>query len=176
LSLKKILSPEKITLYLLILMLFLIVIFAGRQLVALGERRETLRLEKEALAADHTQLLFLERLAAESPRLRQHLELSQGLIPQRTSAHELFVYLHEMAYFSGMQQIQVDFAEEVPHPEYVEIPLSLSLTGTYQDLLRLLRTLREGERAFRLDNLQITAAEDQTLLEVELTLSAFYRS
>lgn len=174
-SLKKILSPEKITLYLLILMLFLIVIFAGGQLAALGERRAALKLEKEALAAEQAHLHYLEGLAAESPQLGRQLEISQRLIPERASAHELFVYLHEIAYFSGMQQVQVDFAEELPHTGYVELPLSLTLTGTYQALLQLLQALREGERAFRLDDLQISAVEDQALLEVELTLSAFYR-
>lgn len=162
--------------YLLILMLILIIIFAGRQLPALGDARETLKLEEEALAADQAYLLFLERLAAESPQLRRHLEISSRLVPEKASAHELFIYLHEIAYFSGIQEVRVDFAEEVHHAEHVEIPLSLSLTGTYHALLQLLHALREGERAFRLDNLQISAAEGLALLEVELNMSAFYRS
>jgi Tfp pilus assembly protein PilO len=159
LSLNKILSPEKLTLYLLVLMLIIIVFFYGRQLSALGERREALKLEEEALAADQARLLYLEGLAAESPQLRRQLEISNRLIPERASAHELFVYLHEIAYISGMQQVQVDFAEEVPHAEYVELPMSFSL-------------------ALRLDDLLVSAVEGegQDLLEVELNMSAFYRN
>ncbi|HAP32546.1 MAG TPA: hypothetical protein DCQ14_05785, partial [Firmicutes bacterium] len=84
-SLKRMLSAENITLYLLILMLILLIIFSGRQLSALGDGREMLKLEEEALAADQARLLFLEGLAAEKPQLRLDLASAHRLIPQKAS-------------------------------------------------------------------------------------------
>ena len=138
--------------------------------------RERLQLEKQALAKEQERLLLLRRLEEEGPLFLQRLELFDNLIPEGTAGYELVRHLQKEASLSGVSLLQVKFESEKSSSSYTEIFLDLSLEGSFQALLRMLHALREGERAFRVDQMEfVPAGEETSVLRAALKVSTFYR-
>jgi len=164
---------EKFPLLLMIIVLLSFLLLSLNRFVSLKTMRERLQLEEQALAKEQEQLLLLRQLEKEGPRFLQRLELLDNLIPEKTTEYQLVRELQKIASISGIHLLQVQFDSELSSDAYMEIPMDLSLEGSFRALLQMLRTLKEGERAFRVDKIEITGEESG--IRANLRVSAFYR-
>ncbi len=164
---------KKFPLFLTIIVLLSFLLLSLNRFVSLKTMREKLRLEEQALVKEQKQLLLLRQLEEEGPSFLQRLELFDNLIPEKTAEYQMVSHLQKIASVSGIHLLQVQFDTEISSDAYMEIPMDLSLKGSFRALLQMLHTLREGERAFRVDKIEITGEESG--IRVNLRVSAFYR-
>ena len=160
---------------LLILMLFLFLFLSHSRLASLSALRENLQLEEQALEREKEHLVILRQLAGEGPGFRQRLDFFEGLIPGEMAIYQQIRQLQKISALSGIRLLQVDFGDEEHAGDYVELPLELSLEGSFGAVQKMLQTMREGRQAFRVDAFDISAGQENPLLGIVLKASVFYR-
>lgn len=165
---------EKLPFFILAIMLLLFLLLSFNRVASLNTLRESLQLQEQALMKEQERLLLLRQLEKEGPHFTERLELFENLIPEETTRYQLMQHLQKIATLNGIRLLQVSFNDEKPTDAYVEIPLELSLEGSFQALLKLLRTMREGERAFRVDNIEIYTMQENTMLSIVIKVSMFF--
>ncbi|MEW5922002.1 MAG: type 4a pilus biogenesis protein PilO [Bacillota bacterium] len=169
-------SGDKLSVILLIILVVLSLYLSLNRYSSLGEVRERLRLEQQALARDEAKLRLLLELREKGPLFLEQLEHFNNLIPEEANVHHLLPYLQRTAFLNQASLLQVHFVEEKASGDYVELPLTLSFEGSFHELLKLLRSLREGERAVRIDSIRLVqGGEALAHLRAELNASVFYR-
>ncbi len=146
---------DKLYVLLLIIMLGLTIFLSLNRYHAIAEARESLQLAEQTLSLEHIQLRQLLDLKDEGPRLQQRLELFNILFPEKSTPFEIELYLYELAYLSGLTQFDVRFEVIENFDDYEELPLSLSLESSFHNLLQFMEALKQGERVFRVDSLDL---------------------
>lgn len=165
--------------YLIIGLAVLVIILSGVLIYVQASVLSDLRVEveEEEFAVDLarsrlTRLIGHRENAAE---YEQRLETATRLLPAQPGEDQILRYIHRLADDNGLRATDISFGNRSVDEEYTTIPLSISVEGSFQDTRNLLRQLRNGERAFRVDNLSVTRAGGEgALLRVSISANAFY--
>ncbi len=171
----KIFRKDKMPYLLLIVMLIVFLLLCHNRLASLNATRENLLLQEKALAREEEHLLTLRQLEEEGPGFQLRLERFENLIPEEMAGCRQISSLQKITALSGMRLLQADFGDEKAGDGYVEVPLELSLEGSFGAVQKLLLSMREGKRAFRIDDLQIIGGQESVPLSVVLKAGTFYR-
>lgn len=174
---KKLLTVDKLYLLLLIVILVLVINLSQNRYMAIVEARQSLQQTQQALTAEQLQLSKLQELEREGPRFLQRLALFDNLIPKKSSEGEIELYLNELAYLSGLHQFNVRFNVVNNFNDYLELPLSISMEGSFHNILQFIQALRQGGRVFRVDSLEMYVVNsDSGRLIGNIQVSTFYRN
>ncbi|CCO08883.1 type 4a pilus biogenesis protein PilO [Desulforamulus hydrothermalis] len=131
--------------------------------------------EQDALLQDRLRLQALVQVKGQAARLQQQLSTLQGLLPDRPDEGGLLNEWQGMANDTGLQLLQVQFADYLPQKEYVEMPVTIVLEGQYEGLLAFLAELQQGARAVKVKEIKIgKGRQEAPLMRVELTAGVFY--
>ena len=133
-----------------------------------------LQQEEVLLAEDEVKLAALKVLQQRTEQLAKEQETLLGQLPLTAKEEQFLVYMQSAADLSGMDLIQVRFAERIEGEGYTEMPLEMTLAGTYHQLLDLLAYLEVYERAVRLQDLRAEKVSEEERLMVILNASIFY--
>jgi type IV pilus assembly protein PilO len=131
--------------------------------------------EQSSLA--HVQSVLQDRLAAKQQYegLRELLNRFDRLVPAQPEENVLLADLERAADEAGADFNQINFDNRVNKSGYVEMPLKLTFTGRYQELLNLVDRLENGPRVMRIDEIKLAKDGQELLgLKADLTASAFY--
>lgn len=138
---------------------------------------------QEDIAAEQSQVQLLEahietllQLKAQEDEFRRHLALLEELMPEEPAEEQFINYIQGIADEYGAKLTQVRFGERIPSEDYAEMPLELSIEGSYHQLLAFLDSLRHGTRAVRVDDVRAgQGREELPQIRVDLSARAFYR-
>ncbi len=142
----------------------------------LQEARTTVNEERQALELAEARLARLEDLKEEEDVLRARAAFAEGLIPEQPSEDVLLNYLQAAANQSGIRFVQIRFQDRVQEERFVEMPLTMTFEGRYQELLSLLQKLRNGSRLVNVENVRIGQGQELfPQIRVEMAGRAFYK-
>ncbi len=135
--------------------------------------------EEEQLALDSAQDLLSRRLDHQerAGEYEKRLEYAESKIPPTAKEDELLNYIQRLARAHDLQAQNISFgAHQTDEDEdYVTIPLDLTLQGEYSGLRQMLKDLHGGERAIRIDDLNISrAGGNGTSLQINISANTFY--
>lgn len=174
---KKYLTPERLALLLLAVLVLLLVYYTFNRFHAVAEARENVEAAQQALDAEKQQLLQLRELEQQGPRLLQQLELFDQLIPEEHREHEVEYYLYQLAYLHGLSGFAVSFESEESFEEYREIYLLVSFESNYFGVVDFIKALKQGKRLFRLDTIELYPLDTAgSKLGAQLRLTTFSRN
>ena len=149
----------------LVVMLFLII----NQLGALNDAQDRVSEESDALNLANIRLGQLVELRQRGPEFVNYWETLEQLIPAEAGEADLIISLDRMARNAGIELTEVRFDERGHTDEYVEVPLQISFRGEFRSFLEIIQNLQEGNRAFRIENINLDGER------LDLNLKAFYR-
>lgn len=150
-----------------------------------------LSLEEEIALADakhaqlETQLREAERRQQEYLRLTQELanrepidRQNNRVLPEKAEIPAFLQDLNRLSDLSGLRIRTVQPRPEEPKEMYIRIPVSLSLTGRYHQLMRFFYNVSRLERAIGMENVIIRNPKldaEGVALEVEVLATTFRR-
>ena len=137
-------------------------------------------IEEEEIALEQAQSLLAQRLEHRdnAPQYRERIDELRLLLPGQPEEENVFRYFEQLAEEYDFRQLVIDLGERDPDEEqnYVRMPLSISMEGSLSGLNNFLHRLYHGERAVRVDAVNITATgETQANISISISANVFYR-
>lgn len=133
--------------------------------------------EKLAISTAQARLNQLIIHRNNAPAYRQRLEDVQRMIPAAPGEEEILRYINQMAGDYDLRAPEIRFEGRIDDGAgYINMPLALTLVGSYTDIMMFLSRLRDGERAIRVDNINITrTGAEGSELRIAITANAFHK-
>ena len=138
------------------------------------ELDEEIRLEAKALRGNNERLNFLRKLKELESDLEYTFEVLKKQIP---SSPEDFNIIRQIeAYSSGNSSefVKIQFGDYKNEADINSIPLTLTFTGRYSNLLKLINEIMSGERLYRIDSIRIERLENSDI-RADIEAFAFYK-
>lgn len=138
-------------------------------------------IEDEKLALAQAEALLQQRLdyQANAPFYREKAARYQAMIPEQPQEEEILRSLRLIAEEYDLNVQEIRFDARVPNEEsgFVQMPMVITVEGSYSSLIQLLDHLQWSGRIYRVDQVNISlAGTDQGGIRVVLTASVFYRT
>lgn len=121
---------------------------------------EVLVAEKTELRRDEELLARLETLRDNEDELMENYNRVLKLMPEKPGEDEMIRYLQAKAETSMLKFVLIEFSPRVKESGYVGMPVKLSFSGNYGALLELLKLIADGERAIRVDAVNVGSPDD----------------
>ncbi len=118
--------------------------------------------QEEGLRQDENRLVQLKLLMAEGEELEEQYERSEMLIPDNPEEEKLIRYLQEKSADAGVDFVEIKFNPRIQAEKYLDMPIEIAFSGDYDSLIQFLRNIFEGERAVRIDTINVAASGDGT--------------
>jgi Tfp pilus assembly protein PilO len=167
----------------LLIILSVIAILVGLSLLFLqitGANAIRASIEEEELSLAQAQALLQQRLdyQANAPQYREKAAKYQAMIPEQPQEEEILRSLRLVAEEYDLNVQEIRFDARVPNVEsgFVQMPMVITVEGSYSSLIQLLDHLQWSGRIYRVDQVNISlAGTDQGGIRAVLTASVFYR-
>ncbi|MCW2277272.1 type 4a pilus biogenesis protein PilO [Heliophilum fasciatum] len=104
---------------------------------------------------------------------QQKAALYDQLMPKQADEPQLLTVIQHQVTISGMELTRINFAPRINQDGYTEMPFTLSIKGSYNNLIELTDQLRQSKRALRIDSINVNQ-EGQSDIRAEIKASAFY--
>ncbi len=173
--------PEKTKKHLMIGIAVLVIVISAAlvyiQASALSSLNSEIEEEEQAVEIARARLIRLTEHRANAAEYTERLEYATRLIPDTAGEEDILRYLNRLAGENELRVTQISFGARAEQEGYTVMPLSLTVQGSFQETRQLLRQLRNGGRAFRVDNVSISrGGEAGTALSVSVSANAFYKN
>ena len=126
----------------------------------INKSHEVLAAEKKELRRDEELLDRLEKLRDNEDELMENYDRVLKLMPEKPDEGEMIRYLQAKAETAMLKFVRIEFGPREEESGYIAMPVELSFTGDYKDLLIFLELIAEGERAIRIDTLSVSSLDD----------------
>lgn len=165
--------------YLVIALAVLVVILSAVliyvQAAALSDLREQVEEEEIAVLTAQTRLNNLMQHRENADEYQFRLNEAKRKIPDRAGEEEILRYIHRLANDNNLQAVEIRFDGRSEADGYTAMPLAITLEGGFQDTRILLRQLRNGDRAIRVDDIRLNRMGDASAsLRINISANAFY--
>jgi Tfp pilus assembly protein PilO len=121
---------------------------------------EALETEKAELGRDMETLALLEALKNGEDELIRKYSRTLKMAPEKPDEDEMIKYLQSKAEAAMLKFLRIEFGPRTEEKGYIAMPVELSFSGDYKDLLDFLKLIAEGERAIRIDALNVSSLDD----------------
>ncbi len=167
--------------YLVIILAILVVILSFALIYIQHSALANLKIEVEneelALSIAQANLARLLNLRANAAEYEQRLAYAERLIPADAGEEDILRYFYRLSEEYDVSVLEIRFDNRSAGETFTTMPLALNLEGSYSNLSRLLRMLRDGDRAFRVNNIQISRTGGSgSDLRFSITASTFYKT
>ena len=165
--------------YLVIVLAVLLVILSAvlifTQYKTLVNLRAEVEEEEMLLNAAQARLNRLIDHRNNAPEYEMRLEYARRMIPNEPGEDAMLRYFQRLANDYGLRAVNISFDNRSDQETYTAMPISMTIEGSYPDLQRMLRHLRDGSRAVRVDSISISrSGADDSQLRVTLSAVTFY--
>lgn len=165
--------------YLVIALAVLVVVLSAVliyvQANALSALREQVEEEEMAVLAAQARLSTLMQHRDNADEYEMRLNEAKRKIPDRAGEEEILRYIHRLADDNNLKAVEIRFDGRSEAEGYTAMPLSITLEGGFQDTRILLRQLRNGGRAIRVDDIRLNRMGDAgASLRINISANAFY--
>lgn len=169
-------SKKNMLIILAVLVVILSFVLVYIQISALANLKVEVENEEQALSLAQTNLARLLKLRANAAEYEQRLAYAERMIPADAGEEEILRYFYRLSDEYDVKVIEIRFDNRSVGETFNTMPLVLNLEGNYSNLSRLLRRLRDGDRVFRVNNIQINRTGGSgSDLRFALVASTFYK-
>lgn len=162
-----------IALAVLVVVLSAVLIYV--QANTLSDLREQVEEEEIAVLTAQTRLNTLMQHRNNAEEYEQRLRDAKRKIPDQAGEEEILRYIHRLADNNDLKAVEIRFGGRSEAEGYIAMPLSITLEGGFQDTRILLRQLRNGDRAIRVDDIRLNRMGDAgASLRINISANAFY--
>jgi len=117
-----------------------------------------------------------KELVKQNEELKEQLIKNRVSLPTTAELPSFFVHLQKQAAASGASIRKWKRAKEKRVGFYVQVPVSITLSGTYHQILHYFKLLSQTDRIITVENLKLGGAarrNDETVLSASFTASTF---
>lgn len=155
--------------------LFIMCILVVQKAANYIQIREKITVEKNSLEQDKQKLAQLEELSRHEKEMTATIDACKKLMPSEPQEDWLIEYIQNTADTAMANFVEIQFSPRVQGSSYSEMPVKISFQGSYTSFVNFLKSLRNGERAVRVDSVTATpTGSGSTDIKAELAASAFY--
>jgi len=141
--------------------------------------RTAIENEKVTLAQSEALLQQRREYQANADLYREKTAKYQVMIPEQPQEEEILRSLRLIAeeYELSVQEIRFDARVANAEIGYVQMPVAITVEGSYSSLIQMLDHLRWSGRIYRVDQVNINlAGETRGAINAVLTANVFYRT
>ncbi len=117
-----------------------------------------------------------KKLVKQNEQLKEQLLKNRVSLPTSSELPSFYVHLQKQAAASGVTIVKWGRGREVPVSFYVKVPVGISVSGTYYQILQYFKLLSQTDRIITIENLKIGGAKirnDETVLSASFQASTF---
>jgi len=147
-----------------------VLLLAGYYFVFFVPLQEDIEREKVAIEGQRVQLQKNQRLAKDIPKkreeyknLQKQLKIALNMLPKKSQIPDLLEGVTWAGKDSGLSFTQFRPGRESVKSIYAEVPVALTVSGTFKQLLTFLKRVGEMSRIVDIKNLSLTIGTNQTL-------------
>jgi Tfp pilus assembly protein PilO len=148
---------------------------------SLSDELDNLKNQNTQLTQQNKQLQDRERkykeLVKKNDDLKEQLIKNRISLPTSAELPAFFVHLQKQAASSGVSINRWSRRREIPiGKSYVKVPVGMTITGTYYQILHYFKLLSETDRIITVESLSLGGAKvraDETVLRASFTASTF---
>ncbi len=169
---------QRIMITILMVAVFLMMLLLiSKEFYDLHNAKEVIKQEEVALEQLKSQYEYLTKLKEKAPEYEELLKVYQQKIPDTLPQNELINYVQQIASLSNIQLIQIAYEGRIPAGQYIEIPMTMTLEGSYYSILSFLNNARDGKHLIRIDDLNIGTGQVSTEnIRVDIAVKAFTKN
>lgn len=131
--------------------------------------------ENIGLQQDRDRLARLEKLEDGQEEIRRQYDNALKMMPEEPMEGELIDYIQQKANLAAGRYVEIRFGERTQADGYMDMPVDISFTGGYEDLIAFLESLENGERALRIDGMTVGVTGDGSgAVRADLSAHGFY--
>jgi len=158
------------------ILIIALAIFTAITAVDISEANSAIENEEQIYEENEKKLARLEALLLIEDELRQSFDALNKLLPKQANEAGLIQHINRLAETDGLDVAMIDFGDRVVNNNLNEMPMSLSLKGSFPQLVSFMKNVANGERLIRIDQIDIRheeATADGIIIDMEAV--AFYR-
>jgi type IV pilus assembly protein PilO len=134
--------------------------------------------QNNKIAANTVKAAKLEVLVRENEQLTARLKELNELLPEEKEISSLLKQVSDLCIAAGLEMKSWRPGPKKDHPSgiVIEIPVSISVTGTYHNLGNFLSSLTRMSRIVNINNIQLTSpsmVKGVNVLQISFTASTF---
>lgn len=158
------------------ILIIALAIFTAITAVDISEANSAIENEEQIYEENEKKLARLEALLLIEDELRHYFDALNKLLPKQADEAGLIQHINRLAEADGLDVAMIDFGDRVVNNNLNEMPMSLSLKGSFPQLVSFMKNVANGERLIRIDQIDIRheeATADGIIIDMEAV--AFYR-
>ncbi|MDO9574725.1 MAG: type 4a pilus biogenesis protein PilO [Candidatus Contubernalis sp.] len=169
-------TREHVVIILSILGILLMIFLIFLQYDLLKDQQQVVEGFKLELKEAELKLEHLQDLKERSYLYYEQLDSLKKMIPNEAEESWILDYLERVSIKSGTKLNLTKFSQRISKSGCTEIPLIITLQGSYSSLTAFLEMIEQGERAFRIDGIKINKDEESSSsIKAEVFVTAFHR-
>ncbi len=142
---------------------------------ALSDTRIEVQEEEMAVLAAQSRLNRLMEHRERASEYEQRLAFASRMIPRQPGEDNILRYIYRLADDNDLRAVEIRFDTRSEMNGYTEMPLSITVEGSFQNTRSMLSQLYNGERAIRVDNINLNrTGEAGSVLRITISANAFY--
>lgn len=145
------------------------------QLEQIKQDKADLEHKREMLEKLRTETARTADLVSANDEIAQSIDLIEGRLPSNKEVDEIVRQVSALAVQSGLAPPSLKSSKPVAAASYREQPLELTTTGEFKGFYDFLIQLERLPRITRLVNMSIERSRDEGLVDVDFTLSIYFR-
>jgi type IV pilus assembly protein PilO len=117
-----------------------------------------------------------KQLLARQEELQTSLQHNLVSLPASSELPSFFVHLQKQAATSGVEVQKWDRKKERPVSDYIKVPVAMTITGTFYQIMNYFQLLHETERIISVENLSLGGPKirnDEIVLTAKFNASTF---
>jgi type IV pilus assembly protein PilO len=158
------------------ILIIALAIFTAITAVDISEANSAIENEEQIYEENEKKLARLEALLLIEDELRHYFDALNKLLPKQADEAGLIQHINRLSETAGLDVAMIDFGDRVVNNNLNEMPMSLSLKGSFPQLVSFMKNVANGERLIRIDQIDIRheeATADGIIIDMEAV--AFYR-
>ncbi len=168
-------SKRNIVIALIVLVFILGLVLVYVQANTLSDLRAEVEAEEMAVIAAQNRLNRLMQHRENASEYEQRLAFAKRMIPEQPGEENILRYIHRITDDNDLRAVEIRFDGRSEMDGYTAMPLSITVEGSFQNTRSMLRQLLNGERAIRVNNINLNRTGDAgTALRISISANAFY--
>jgi len=130
--------------------------------------------EETALEEARAHLARLQEHRDRAAEYEERLAFAEKMIPPEPEEDRLLRYIHRLAHEYDLRAREINFGSRAVEGNYTVMPFTLDIEGSFRDLGAFFNHLYNGDRAIRINDLDLSRGGGGGTTTVSISANAFY--
>lgn len=142
------------------------------QISSISALNHEIETERDLLLSAQQRLNQLKKIAANYKEYETKIVSLEKAMPQTLSEETIMTSVQATASISSNEVPSIAVSKAIPKGDYQEVPITITLSGSFSKFIELVKNIKASERAIKIDSISLNK-DNQKGLKATIKASAF---